>query len=99
MHCDDFIARLDDPGLQEGGTWPRELISHACGCSRCSEVLTIFQSIPSEVAALPRAKPIPMDGDSLLISVHEGLPLAPRWRALLRVMAAMANAGHASISH
>jgi len=99
MHCDEFIARLDDPGLQEGGIWPRELLSHACGCRRCSEVLTIFQSIRGEVAALPRATCQPVDGESVLLSVHEGLPEAPRWRVLLRVMAAMANAAHATISH
>ena len=99
MHCDEFISRLDDPGLQEGGTWPRELLSHACDCRRCSEVLTIFQSIPGEVAALPRAKPAPVAGDSLLLSVHDALPVAPRWRSLLRVMAALASSANATTSH
>jgi len=90
MHCDEFLARLDDPGLQEGGTWPRELLSHACSCRRCSEVLAIFQSISGEVAALPRATPPWVDGESVLLSVHEGLPSAPRWRGLLKMMTALA---------
>ena len=74
MRCEDFLAWLEDPALQEGGPWPQQILLHARRCSRCAEVLAIFTAIPSEVARSPRASD---DGDepaAVVLALHNGIP-------------------------
>lgn len=95
MRCDDFLSWLEDPALQEGGPWPQEILLHARRCSRCAEVLAIFQAIPGEVAHLPRASGDDEDPPAVLITVHEGIPAMPpsrRHRVVTRLALAAAAA-------
>ena len=95
MRCEDFLSWLEDPALQEGGPWPQEILLHARRCSRCAEVLAIFQAIPGEVAHLPRASGDDEDPPAVLITVHEGIPAIPpsrRHRIVTRLALAAAAA-------
>jgi len=74
MNCNEFITNLEDPDLQEGGDWSVELLAHAKICTRCREVLDIFQSIRGEVATLPRRTRLVDTDSSILLSVHEAIP-------------------------
>ena len=90
MYCEEFLRNLEDPDLQEGGSWSDELLTHAQSCSRCGEVLDIFRSIPGEVATLPRATKLVDTDSSILLSVHEAIPQvapaaggSPLYRAMI----------------
>jgi hypothetical protein len=90
MRCEQFIHRLEEPSLQEGGPWPQDLICHARDCARCAEILAIFQAIPSEVSTMERDR---SDGSpsAVVISVHAAVPLAAAYRRR-RVMRRVAAA-------
>ncbi len=74
MRCEEFLAWLEDPALQEGGPWPQEILLHARRCSRCAEVLAIFTAIPSEVARSPRASDDGEEPAAVVLALHNGIP-------------------------
>ncbi len=97
MRCDDFLAWLEDPSLQEGGPWPQEILVHARRCPRCAEILAIFQAIPGEVSLLPRSSGDDEEPAAVLITIHDGIPVVTpasvrRRRAAVRVALAAAAA-------
>ena len=96
MRCDDFLSWLEDPALQEGGPWPQEILLHARRCSRCAEVLAIFQAIPGEVAHSPRASGDDEDPPAVLITMHEGISAIPPSRGR-RVATGVALAAAAAL--
>jgi hypothetical protein len=95
LRCDEFIARLEDRHLQEGGPWPQDLLIHASCCPRCGEILAIFQSIPRQVTRLPRGLRLRSDQrTTVVLSIHEGIPasrhpLRRLWIALSGIAAAV----------
>jgi len=96
--CDEFIARLEDRRLQEGGPWPQDLLLHASRCPRCAEILAIFQAIPTQVKHLPRGARVPGEVPAtVVLSVHDGIPASPNpfrrlWIALGGLAAGLALA-------
>ena len=96
MRCDDFLSWLEDPALQEGGPWPQEILLHARRCSRCAEVLAIFQAIPGEVATSPRASGDDEEPPAVLITLHEGIQTIPPTRTR-RVATGLALAAAAAL--
>lgn len=98
LRCDEFITRLEDRHLQEGGPWPQDLLIHASQCPRCAEILAIFQSIPRQVSRLPRGIHLRSDQlTTVVLCIHDGIPasrhpLRRLWIALSGIAAAAALA-------
>ncbi len=100
MRCDEFMAQLEQPDLQEGGSWPRELVRHARDCPDCGAIHDIFQAISGEVATLPRrTQGDSTDGDagSVLVAVHESLPRSALRTSLRRALIVASAAATAAV--